>query len=39
MLTSDWEQLLRSLAALGLDIVSVDRRKYLITVKIPKPKK
>ena len=39
MLESDWAQLLRTITGLGLEVVSVDKRKYLITIKIPKPKK
>jgi len=39
MLKSDWDQLLRTITGLGLEVVSVDKDKFLITIKIPKPKK
>jgi len=39
MLESDWAQLLRSITGLGLEVVSVDKRKYQITIQVPKPKK
>jgi hypothetical protein len=39
MLLQDWELLIRQLQDMGLTVVKVDKRKYLITVFIPPPKR
>ena len=39
MTKQDWESLLYAITGLGLEVVAIDRRNYLITVKVPKPKK